>query len=436
MHRQHRQRFLELLAKTDSAAVIATGSAPRRNGDSDYAFRPESDFHYLTGFGEPDAILVLLPNAAEHKSVLFLRERDALQEIWNGRRLGVDRAPAALGVDRALSIEEFWSTLPELLEEHAQLVYNLGHDADRDREMQDLVNDLRSDARRGEVLPTHITPPDENLHELRLFKSEAEIECMRKAASLAVEAHKRAMVAAEPGMNECELHALIEYTFKSQGSPGPAYDNIVAGGDNACILHYILNDQELKDGELVLIDAGAEWNYYASDVTRTFPVNGHFSEDQRALYGIVLKAQLAGIAEVRPGSDAGAVGSAALDILLDGLIELGLLQGTRAENIESGDYKRFYMHGIGHWLGLDVHDCGAYGSKQDPRAFEPGMVTTVEPGLYIAADDESVDVRWRGIGIRIEDDILVTEDGHEVLSSGLPSDPDAIEALCAASSID
>lgn len=431
MYRQHRQRFLEQLARTQSAAVIASGRAPRRNGDSDYCFRPESDFYYLTGFGEPDSILVLLPNAKQFKSVLFLREKDRQQEIWNGTRLGVERAPEALGVDSAYSIEDFWTLLPEMLEEHAHLVYDVGHDAERDGEMLELVNGLRADKRRGEVLPTQLTPPDESLHELRLIKDQAEVECMRKAAELAVEAHSLAMQAAAPGKNECELNALIEYTFKRQGSTGPAYDNIVAGGKNACILHYILNDQELKDGELILIDAGAEWNYYASDVTRTFPVNGRFSKDQRALYDVVLAAQRAGIQEVKPGGNASLVGRRSLEVLVDGLLELGLLKGTRKDAIDAGDYRRFYMHGIGHWLGLDVHDCGNYGSKENPRPFEPGMVTTVEPGLYIAEDDQSVEPRWRGIGIRIEDDVLVTQSGNEVLSAALPTDADAIEALCA-----
>ncbi len=431
MHTAHRKAFLARLAETNSAAIIPTGDAPRRNGDSEYRYRPESDFVYLTGFREPNATLVLLPNRAEGKAVLFLQEKDPEREVWTGRRLGLNAAPETLGIDEARPIAALWDDLPALLEGHDRVVYQSGIDEVRDREMLHVFEVARGRKRRGGTAPSEWTDPDATLHELRLFKSDAELECMRKAAAVSVEAHIAAMREAAPGKNEGELDALLEYTFRRRGGTGASYSNIVAGGANACILHYVQNDAPLVDGELVLIDAGAEWNYYASDVTRTFPVNGRYSREQRALYEVVLAAQRAGIELVRPGGNANAVHDAAVDVLVDGLLDLGLLTGSKAEVLEQETYSRFYMHKTGHWLGLDVHDCGAYFIDGEPRAFEPGMVQTVEPGLYVAPDDTTVDERWRGIGIRIEDDVLVTKDGREVLTSDVPTEVDEIEAICA-----
>jgi Xaa-Pro aminopeptidase len=431
MYTQQRERFLEALAREDAAALVATGEAPLRNGDSEYRFRPHSDFWYLTGFREPGAVLVLVPHRQEGRSILFLRDKNPAEEVWTGRRLGVEAAPGALGVAEARPLETLWDELPGLLAGHTRLVHQTGFEEERDREVLHMLDALRAKTKRGDVLPTELADPGPTLHELRLRKSADELECMRRAAALAVEAHLAVMRAARPGVNECELDALLEYTFRKGGSTGAAYGNIVAGGENACILHYVTNDQPLADGDLLLVDAGAEWEYYASDVTRTFPVNGRFSDTQRALYEVVLAAQRAGIATIRPGANAPEVHRAALEVLVDGLLDLGLLEGDRAAVIEEGAYQRFFMHKTGHWLGLDVHDCGAYFDSGEPRPFEPGMVQTVEPGLYVAPDDETVDERWRGIGIRIEDDVVVTESGHEVLTAGVPTAIDEVEAVCA-----
>lgn len=439
MYLEHRKRFLAELAREGAAAVIPTATTKIRNNDAEYRFRPASDFWYLTGFAEPEAVLVLLPHGkstdggtpkGEPETWLFLRERNQREEIWNGRRLGTERAPEQLGVDQARPVDELRVALPGLLAGYARVVYRAGDDAERDREYLAVFAATRHNTRRKGQTPIEIVDPTPILHELRLKKSAGEIACMRRAAELSTEGHLEAMRATQPGVNERELDALLEYTFRRGGGTGCAYSSIVAGGDNACILHYIENDQALVDGELLLIDAGAEFDCYASDVTRTFPVNGRFTPEQRAIYDIVLAAQKAGIEVIAPGVSGDLIHEASLPVLVEGLCELGLLSGTPAEAIESESYKRFYMHGIGHWLGLDVHDCGTYQADDEPRLLEPGMVTTVEPGIYIAGDDETVEARWRGIGVRIEDDILVTESGHENLTEALPKEADEVEAIC------
>ena len=430
MFRENRKRFLELLVREGAAALIPTGAARIRNHDSDYRFRPDSDFYYLTGVREPDAVLLLLGARAAEGSVLFLNEKNREAETWTGMRLGVEAAPDELGVERAYPIKELWTRLPEHLEGHSRLVYRSGEDAERDRRVNGVLADMRARTRSGNPAPREIVDPSLSLHELRLKKSAAEIERMNRAAAISGEAHRAAMRAAKPGMNECEIDALLDYTFRRRGGTGSAYPNIVAGGANACILHYRENDRVLADGELLLVDAGCEWDFYASDVTRTFPVNGRFTREQRALYEVVLRAQKAALALVEPGKTQNDVHEAALHQLVDGLIELGLLSGTREERIGDESYRRFYMHRTGHWLGLDVHDCGAYFQGKEPRAFEPGMVSTVEPGLYVSPDDDTVEARWRGIGIRIEDDVLVTETGGEILTTSAPKEIDEIEAAC------
>jgi Xaa-Pro aminopeptidase len=432
MFREHRERFLERLASEGAAAVVPTGAPRIRNHDSEYRFRPHSDFYYLTGFREPDAVLVLVPDHAEARAVLFLNEKDREAETWTGRRLGVADAPRVLGVERAYPLGELWRRLPELLPGHGKIVHALGQDAAFDRELIAAVGAARGKGRAARALPREWVEPALLLHELRLRKDEAELERMRAAARVTAEAHRAVMRAARPGVNEAELDALLEYTFRRRGGTGAAYGNIVAGGANACILHYRENDRELAKGELCLVDAGCEWDFYASDVTRTFPVGGRFSPEQRALYELVLRAQEAAIARVRPGATQDEVHASAVEVLVDGLLELGLLPGTRAAALEQHAYRRFYMHRTGHWLGLDVHDCGLYALDGRPRPFEPGMVTTVEPGLYVAPDDESVEPRWRGIGIRIEDDLLVTPEGHEVLTREIPKAPEELESLCGA----
>ena len=433
MHRRHRQNLFEKLVPARAAAVVFTATEKVRNHDSFYRFRPDSDFWYLTGFAEPEAVLVLLPfgNAGdEPRTVLFLREKDREREIWDGLRLGVEAAPAALGVDEARPISKLWSDLPELLANHERIVYRTGQDEERDRRMLATVSKLRARARGGVVPPTELLDSAPFLHELRLFKSADELARMRSAAEITREGHVAAMRATAPGVNEREIDALLDYTFRARGGTGAAYSNIVAGGANACILHYHENDQPLRDGDLLLIDAGAEFEYYAGDVTRTFPVNGTFSEEQRTIYQLVLDAQLASIDAVRPGAPFDHYHQVALETIVDGLIALGLLKGERDTVLADGSYKRFFMHRTGHWLGLDVHDCGAYVAGGKPRELEAGMVLTVEPGIYISPDDDTVEPRWRGIGVRIEDDVLVTPQGREVLTADIPKTVDEVEAAC------
>ncbi len=430
MFRDHRRLFQERLDRERSAAVVPAGSLVYRNADANHRFRPESDFYYLTGFDEPDSILVLVPGPQKASSHLFVPAKNPAEEVWTGRRLGAEAAPAALGVDAAYPIEDFEEELPKLLSGIPRVVYGFGHDEERDRLLVQTAAELKARS-RGPTPPCEWVDPSLWLHEQRLVKTEAELENLRRAAALTAKGHLAAMQATRPGVNEREIDALLEYTYRRLGSTGTAYTNIVAGGANACILHYIQNDAPLSDGDLVLIDSGAEWDYYACDVTRTFPVGGTFSPEQRELYGVVLAAQKRAIECVRPGAAVEDLHLAAVAVLCEGLLDLGLLQGSLEEALAEQSYSRFYMHRTGHWLGLDVHDCGAYNRDGSPRPLEPGMVTTVEPGLYVAPDDTTVDERWRGIGIRIEDDVTVTADGHEVLTAAVPKEIDAVEEACA-----
>lgn len=427
-HPTHRDRLLASLDHDGAAAVFFSGAEKTRNGDSTYRFRPESDFYYLTGFREPDAALVLLPRG-EERAVLFLRPKDREAEIWTGRRLGVDAAPEALGVNAAHPFDELWERLPALLLGHTGVVHDLGVDEARDRGMNEALLRTGVHARSGAVVPEKWIQPRRHVHELRLRKSEAELATMRRAAAITTGAHRAAMAAAAPGKNECELDALFASTFRRHGGTGCAYTSIVAGGAGACILHYVENDRDLVAGELCLIDAGCEFDFYAADVTRTFPVDGTFTEPQRALYQVVLDAQVAAIEHARPGVTFRSVHDLAVRRLAEGLVELGLLAGPAERAIEEETYRAFYMHRTGHWLGLDVHDCGAYYHEEKSRVLEPGMVMTVEPGLYVA-EDADVDARWRGIGIRIEDDVVLTTEGTEVLTSGAPKTVEEVEAAC------
>lgn len=433
MYVEQRARFLTELSKLGAAALIPTATAKIRNHDSEYRFRADSDFWYLTGFGEPESALVLLPAngpGARPRSVLFLRERKREEEVWTGLRLGVERAVAALRVDEAYPIGELWTRLPDLLRGHARLVYRAGLDEARDRQLNAMLARMRGQVRLEQPAPMELIDPAGSLSELRLFKSPAELAKMRRAAAITAEAHVAAMRETRAGMGENEIDALLTYTFLRRGASGAAYGNIVAGGANACILHYHENDARLADGELLLIDAGAEFDCYACDVTRTFPVNGRFNAEQRALYQVVLDAQLAAIAHVRPGHTFQSVHEVAVDVLCAGLARLKLLPGSAEEIRRSESYRRFYMHRTGHWLGLDVHDCGAYVRGGASRTMEPGQVLTVEPGLYIAPDDTEVAPQWRGIGIRIEDDLLVTPAGHEVLTRDIPKSIADVERAC------
>ena len=433
MYEEHRRRFLALLRDEGAAAVIPTASHKIRNHDCHYRFRPGSDFWYLTGFDEPGAVLVLLPELDSDgpgRAVLFMRERDPERETWDGRRLGLQAAPDALGIDEARPIEDLWEELPELLAGYETIVWRTGAEGEDDRRMLELLRTLRARARRGVSAPRALVDPASGLHELRLFKSPQELDCMRRAATISAKAHCAAMAAATPGLYEYEIEALIEGSFRRLGSSGPAYASIVAGGANACILHYVENRSLLEDGQLLLIDAGAEWDYYASDITRTFPVNGRFRAEQRALYEIVLDAQRVAIEAVMPGADFEAPHRAASQHIAGALVDLGWIEGSPEEAFEIGLHRPFTVHRTSHWLGLDVHDCGSTGSRDQPRKLEPGMVLTVEPGVYLAPEDERVEARWRGIGIRIEDDVLVTDSGYEVLSAEVPKEIEEVELAC------
>ena len=434
LHARHRAAYLERLAAEGAAAVVPTASPKVRSNDSDYRFRPHSDFWYLTGFEEPGACLVLLPARGDQsaRTVLFLRPKDKEREIWDGRRLGVENAPAALGVDEAHDVARLWDELPGLLSGHDAIAWRFGDDADADRRMIETFTGLRASARGAVRPPASLLDPAPLLHEMRLIKSEDELELMRSAATLTAAAHRDLMGFVAPGRNECEVEAFLDHAYRSNGSTGAAYGHICAGGANACILHYVENDQPLADGDLILVDSGAEWRYYAADITRTFPVNGRFSDDQRAIYEVVLNAEIAAIEAVRPGARFDEIHQAALDVVVDGLIDLGLVSGTRQQVLDAGSYRAFFMHKTSHWLGLDVHDQGRYFEGGQSRVLEPGMVLTVEPGIYVDPENTEVDARWRGIGVRIEDDVVVTAEGHEVLTHGAPKTVEEVEAACRA----
>lgn len=438
MYTEHRQRFLDELQKHGACALIPTNPTRTRSADTEFRFRPGSDFWYLTGFAEPESWLLLLP-ADEGKdqpsrSILFLRKKDKAMEIWNGLRLGIDAAPEHLSIDEAYDVEDLWNCLPDLLEGYERLVFATGLCSENDSAVLETLSGLRARVRGGVQAPVQILDPGPILHELRLIKGKGEIEVMRKAAAITDEAHRKVMSVSSPGTNECELDALLDYTFRARGGTGASYGNIVAGGTNACILHYVENNAPLQDGDICLVDAGAEFDFYASDVTRSFPVNGKFSEAQAKVYSVVLEAQLAAIAQCQPGNTFLSVHEVALGVLVRGLIDLGLCTGSPEEVIENESYRDYYMHRTGHWMGLDVHDCGSYHQGEASRPLAAGMVLTVEPGLYIAHDAEGAPEALRGIGIRIEDDILITADGHENLSAKIPKSISEVEAACAVAS--
>jgi Xaa-Pro aminopeptidase len=424
---ERRARVLTAIA--GNVAVIPGARQLIRSGDTSFSFRQNSDFFYLTGFDEPDAVLVLAPEHPKHRVVLFMRERDRTQEIWNGKRLGTEAAPSQLGVDAAFPIGELAERLPEYLVGATTLHYRIGEDERFDRTVVASVAQAASTTRRAGTSPLHYADPGALLHAMRLIKSPEEIAIMRRAAEATRRGHVAAMAATRPGLHEYDIEAIMECEFVRGCGHGPAYESIVGGGDNATILHYVSNRDALRDGELLLIDAAAEVDCYTSDVTRTWPINGRFSQEQRAIYEIVLRAQLAGIDAVKPGNSQRAFGTACLRTIVEGLIDVGLLQGSVDENIETEKYRDFYMHGAGHWLGLDVHDVGRYRDDADePIPLQPGMVTTVEPGIYVHRDLEC-DKRFKGIGVRIEDDILVTADGNENLTTAIPKEIADLDAL-------
>ncbi|MBD3618065.1 MAG: Xaa-Pro aminopeptidase [Chromatiales bacterium] len=424
------RRRKQLMRMMDRHAIAIIPAAPVRirNRDAEYPYRQDSDFLYLTGFSEPEAVAVLVPGREHGEYVLFCRERDPVMETWHGRRAGQDGAIEQYGADDSFPISDIDEILPGLMEDRDTVYYTMGRDTDFDQKLMGWINRLREQVRAGAHPPHEFISLEYLLHDMRLYKSRSEVKAMKEAARIAVTAHRRAMQVCRPGMKEYEIEAELLYEFRRNGAE-PAYQSIVGGGANGCILHYTENTDELKDGDLLLIDAGAEHLGYASDITRTFPVNGRFSDAQRELYEVVLEAQAAAIAKTVPGNHWNDPHMAAVKVLTRGLVELGLLKGKPAQLIKEGEYRRFYMHRTGHWLGLDVHDVGDYKLDEEWRLLEPGMVTTVEPGLYIPAGSKGVPKRYHDIGIRIEDDVLVTRDGHDVLTEAAPKHPDAIEAL-------
>jgi Xaa-Pro aminopeptidase len=427
---KRRRRVLAQALGRDGAAILPAAREVIRNRDVHYPFRQSSDFSYLTGFPEPDAVAVLAPGRKEGELVLFCRPRDPQREQWDGPRVGVDGAVAEYGADQAYPLSELDARMPGLIDGRDRLYFPVGTDPGFDARVLGWVNQVRAQARTGASAPDTFVAIESLLHEQRLRKSAAEVKLMRRAARISGEAHKHLMRVCRPGPRESDLESEFLHQCGSQGARWQAYQPIVGGGANACVLHYVANDAPLADGDLVLIDAGCELEGYASDITRTFPVNGRFSPAQRALYELVLEAQAAAIAKARPGNRWNEPHEAALRVLTKGLIRLGILSGKPGKLIKEEAYKPYYMHRTGHWLGMDVHDVGPYKRDGQWRTLEPGMVLTVEPGLYMPATD-AVPEPYRLIGIRIEDDVLITEDGNEVLSAAAPKDPEAIEALMA-----
>ena len=429
---ERRDRLAEEMGP-HSIAIIATSPVAMRNRDADYKFRADSSFFYLTGFAEPEAVAIIETFESIDEGYtysLFCRERDREMEIWHGYRAGVDGAVEDYDADEAYAIDLLDEEIIEKLLNKQKLFYRMGQQADFDARVAKWIAEANGESRKGTSAPAQVIQLDRILDEMRLHKSPQEIELMQIASTISAQAHTRAMQTVKPGMMEYALEAELNYIFGQNGCV-PSYNSIVGGGENGCILHYVENDKVLKDGDLVLIDAACEYQLYASDITRTFPVNGKFSSEQKALYEVVLKAQLAAIDAVRIGNSYKEPHRIAVRILVQGLLDLGLMQGNIEQIIESESFHQFYMHGTGHWLGMDVHDVGSYKIEGEWRAYEEGMTVTVEPGLYIAPDDETVDAKWRGIGIRIEDDVVVTKDGPRVLTAAVVKTVEEIEALMA-----
>jgi Xaa-Pro aminopeptidase len=423
---RRRKNLMHMVGK-GGIAILPSAPIRTRSRDVEYRYRQDSDFYYLTGFAEPDAVAVIVPGRDSGEFLLFCRERDADKERWDGQRMGTDGVLEHYHADDAFPIDDIDDILPGIMESCERVYYTMGLYKDFDVRIADWVNSLRSGGNQGLHTPQEFVALDHLLHDMRLYKSRSEISAMRKSAKVAVAAHKRAMQLTRPGLYEYEIEAEFIHEFRRNDARN-SYSPIVATGANACTLHYVDNSAELEDGQLLLIDAGCELDYYASDITRTFPVNGSFSPEQRAVYEIVLEAQLAAIDKVRKGNHWNDPHDAAVRAITKGLKKIGLLEGTLPKLIRDGAYREFYMHRTGHWIGMDVHDVGDYKVGDEWRILETGMVMTVEPGLYIP-DNRKVARKWRNIGIRIEDDVAVTSNGADVLSKGLVKDPDGIEAL-------
>jgi Xaa-Pro aminopeptidase len=432
-HKEFERRRRQLMRMVGQGGIVILPSAPvrTRSRDVEYNYRQDSDFYYMTGFAEPESVAVLVPGRANGEYLLFCRERDRKREQWDGLRAGQAGAIEHYGADDAFPIEDLDDILPGIMESCDRVYYTMGMYAEFDRRIAEWVNTLRAKLNRGVHTPQEFVALDHLLHDMRLYKSRVEISAMRKSAKVAVEAHKRAMRITEPGLFEYEVEAEFRHEFR-RNDAWVSYSPIVAGGKNACILHYVENDVELKDGELLLIDAGCELDYYASDITRTFPVNGRFSPEQRAVYEIVLEAQHTAIEKTLVGNHWNEPHDAAVKVITKGLKKLGLLEGSLPKLIKDGAYQPYYMHRTGHWIGMDVHDVGDYKVGDEWRMLEAGMVTTVEPGIYIG-NSRKIPKAFRNIGIRIEDDVAVTNKGPDVLSKGLVTDPDDIESLMSSS---
>ena len=414
----------------DAVAIIVGAGLATRANDTEYRFRQDSDFWYLTGFDHPDAVAVLRTDGGPSYR-LFVQPREPEAEVWTGFRPGVDGAKSDYGADEAYPIAELYERVPQLLEGAKRLYHQLGRNARLDAVIVETLEGLRRRSRQGASHASEIADPREIVHELRIHKSEAEVALMRTAAAISLEAHREAAQIAHQGHHEYELEAVLDYTFRRRGGWGPAYGTIVAGGANATTLHYVANDRPLRNGELVLIDSGAEYLGYASDVTRTYPVGGRFDIPHRAVYEVVLEAQLAGLALCEPGRTLQDIHQTTTRKLVEGMISLGLLAGTLDDLMEQQAYRAYYMHNTSHWLGLDVHDAGNYQLDDGPRTLEPGMAFTVEPGIYIAASAQDAPEHLRGIGVRIEDDVVITADGHENLNTAIPKRIDEVEAWVA-----
>jgi Xaa-Pro aminopeptidase len=424
---RRRKKLMDLMGD-GGIAIVPTAPVRIRNRDVEYPYRPDSDFYYLTGFPEPEAVAVLAPNRPQGEYLLFCREKDTDKELWHGRRVGLEGACEVYGADDAFPITDLGDILPGLLENRERVFYTMGSDADFDQQVLGWVNQVRGKSRTGVRAPYEFIALGHHVHDMRLYKSAAEIKSLRKATAIAAAAHRRAMQVCRPGLREYQLESELIHEFIQGGGRAPAYPPIVGGGANGCILHYTENKDVLGDGDLVLIDAGVEYDGYASDITRTYPVNGRFNPVQRAAYEVVLAAQQAAIKKIVPGNHWNEPHEEAIKVLTRGLVEIGILKGRVSQLVKKEAYKPFFMHRTGHWMGLDVHDVGDYKVGEEWRMLEPGMVMTVEPGLYLTAGTKGLAKKWWNIGIRIEDDVLVTRDGNEVLTMGVPKTVEQIES--------
>ena len=411
----------------DSAIIVSAASVKSRISDTEYSYRQDSNFYYLSGYEEPESLILIRPNQDKERFIIFCRDRDPLREQWDGFRTGQEGVIQDYGADAAYSINSIDEIMPKLLEGAKNIYFSMSAPCGVDAKISSWVEDIRKNTRSGAEPPQNLLSLDSILHEMRLIKEGDEMDLMKKAANITTEAHIRAMQSVRPGMYEYQLEAEYLYAFNKNGARSPAYNSIVGGGNNSCILHYVENNAELQDGDLVLVDAGCEYQYYASDVTRTFPVNGKFSPEQREIYSIVLEAHKQSMEQAKPGNKWNLMHEKSVEVIVEGLLSIGLLQGSRDEIIDKGEYSKFYMHRIGHWLGMDVHDVGSYKQDGDWRPLEEGMVMTVEPGIYILDSMEGVDDKWKGIGVRIEDDIAITESGFEILTPDVPRTIEEVE---------